>query len=65
MKYRIEIWQYHDITETYESDNIEDVLEWYKLNWWWPYELGDCVFYIYNDNEELSWNEAYKLGFYT
>lgn len=65
MKYKIEIWQYQNITETYESDNIEDVLQWYKLNWRWLYELGNCVFYIYNDNEELSWNEKYKLGFYT
>ena len=34
MKYRIEIWQYQNITETYESDNIEDILKWYKLYWW-------------------------------
>lgn len=64
MKYKIEIWQHQDITEIYESDDIEDVLKWYKLYWWWLYELGDCSFTVYKDNRELSWNEEYKLGFY-
>ena len=64
MKYKIEIWQHNNITESYENDNIEDVLKWFRLKWWWLYELGDCSFSVYEDNRELSWNEEYKLGFY-
>lgn len=64
MKYRIEIWQHHDITETYESNNIEDILKWYKIYWWWIYELGDCSFSVYEDNEVLSFGEKNRLGFY-
>lgn len=64
MKYKIEIWQYHNIADTYESDDIRDVLNWYKNNWHWIYDVGDCAFYVYKDNEELSWDEEYKLGFY-
>ena len=64
MKYKIEIWQYHNITEIYESDNIEDILHWYKVNWWWLYELGNCSFSVYKDKEELSFEEEYRLGFH-
>lgn len=65
MKYRIEIWQYQDVTETYESNDINDVLQWYRIHWRWCYELGDCVFYLYKDDVEFSWDEEYKLGFHT
>lgn len=65
MKYRIEIWQYHNITETYESNDIDDILQWYRIHWYWCYELGDCTFYVYKDDVELSWDEEYKLGFHT
>lgn len=64
MKYRIEIWQHHDITETYESDNIEEILKWYRIYWWWIYELGDCSFSVYEDNKSLSFDEINRLGFY-
>lgn len=64
MKYKIEIWQYHSVVETYESDDIEDVLQWYRCYWWWAHELGDCSFDVYKDGRILSWNEEYKLGFH-
>ena len=64
MKYRIEIWQYHNMTESYESDNIDNVLQWYKVNWRCCYELDGCTFYLYKDGIELSWNEEYRLGFH-
>ena len=60
MKYKIEIWQYHHITETYESDSIEDVVNWYKNTWLWLYELGNCSYSVYKDGEELSWEEERK-----
>lgn len=64
MKYRIEIWQYQNLAESYESDDIEDILKWYKTKWWWVYELGNCSFEVYENNRELSFEEGNKLGFY-
>ena len=63
MKYKIEIWQYYNIVETYESDNIEYVLSWYRANWWLTYENGGCAFSVYMNNEELSFEEKIDLGF--
>lgn len=64
MKYKIEIWQYHVITETYESNDINDILKWYRVHWRWLYELGDCTFCVYKDGVEIPWDEEYKLGFH-
>ena len=64
MKYKIEIWQYHSITTTYESDDIEDVLLWYKAEWYMAYENGFCAFYIYEYDRPLSFDEEYELGFH-
>lgn len=64
MGYKIEIWQYHNITTTYESDDIEDVLLWYKANWYMAYENGFCAFDIYEYDRLLSFDEEYALGFH-
>ena len=64
--YRIEIWQYHSLTETYESDSVEEILDWYKNNnWQYCYECGGCAFDVYKDGIELSFEEEYKLGFHS
>jgi len=65
MKYKIEIWQYYSMVATYESDDIEDVLSWYKIHWWNCYEMGNCVFSIYENDIELDFDEEYKLGFHS
>ena len=42
--YKIEIWQYYSLKETYENDNIKKVLRWYKTNWKDCYEYGGlCI----------------------
>ncbi|MBR6523470.1 MAG: hypothetical protein IKT39_02525 [Clostridia bacterium] len=64
MKYKIEIWQHHHITATFESEDISEVLNWYKANWWWIYEMGDCSFTIYKGDAELTFEEENKLGFH-
>ena len=63
--YKIEIWQYGTITETYESNNVEEVLDWYKWSWRNCYDCGGCAFGVYKDGEELSFDEVYALGFYS
>lgn len=64
MKYKIEIWQWHSISETYESDNIEDILDWYKSNWLYCYEIGQCTFCVYENERELSFEEENSFGFH-
>lgn len=62
--YKIEIWQHWSLVETYEDDNIEEVLRWYKSNWQYCYECGGCAFDLYKDDVELSFDEEYELGFH-
>ena len=64
MKYKIEIWQYQDITATYESDNIQDILSWYRSNWYHSYVMGFCSFSVHENERELSFEEEYEFGFY-
>ena len=62
--YKIEILQYWSLSATYEDDDIEEVLRWYNSNWRYCYELDGCVFYLYKDGVELSFDEEYELGFH-
>ena len=64
MKYRIEIWQYHHLTTSYENDDIKEVLKWYKKHWQANYDCGCCTFYLFKNNKELDFDKYYKLGFY-
>ena len=64
MKYKIEIWQYGSITEIYESENIEDIVAWYKSNWEMCWDMGGCAFEVYENGKQLSFDEEYELGFY-
>ncbi len=64
MKYKIDVWQYGFLRESYESDNIEDVVNWYKENWCYAYQYGLCAIEIYEDGETYPFNKALELGFY-
>ena len=64
MKYKIEIWQWHALSKTYESNNIKDVVEWYKLHWKDCYEQGYCTFCVYENDRQLSFSEEDNLGFF-
>ena len=64
MKYKIEIWKYHRIVDVYESDNIKNVLEWYKEEWQNIYNIGGCTFYLFKNGKELYFDEENELGFF-
>lgn len=64
MKYRIDIWQYGNIADSYESDNIEEVVNWYKENWVDAYEYGLCSMDVYEQRRDIPFEEAVKLGFF-
>ena len=64
MKYRLEIWQYHSITTSYENNNIKKVLKWYIENWKGTYDYGYCTFYLFENNKKLDFDKCYKLGFF-
>ena len=62
--YKIEIWQHHSITKTYENKDVGKVLKWYIKNWQFCYDYGLCTFYLYKDDKELSFDEENELGFF-
>ena len=64
MKYKIEIWIYHAIEDTYESDDVKEVLKWYKNKWQYCFDNDGCSFSLLKNNEELSFEEINKLGFF-
>lgn len=64
MKYKIIIYRYHSIQDSYESNSITDILKWYQDNWQCMHERGECAFDVYEDDRILTFEEKYKLGFY-
>lgn len=53
------------MTEAYESDDIQDILSWYKTEGWCSaYDNGLCSIGVYVDGRGLSFDEGYELGFY-
>lgn len=64
MKYKIEIWQFHSLVETFESDNVNKVLEWYRAEWKMAYDYGQCTFYLYENGKMLDFDTKYDLGFF-
>lgn len=64
MKYKIDIWQYGNIVESYESNDIEEVVDWYKENWFNAYEYGLCTIDVYEPRRDIPFEEAVKLGFF-
>ena len=64
MKYKIDVWQWGSIRESYECDDIKEAVDWYKENWSGAYDNGLCAVEIYEDGENYSFDEAFELGFY-
>lgn len=64
MRYRIEIWQYHHLTTSYENDDIKEVLKWYKKYWQANYDFGNCAFYLFKNNKQLDFDKCNDLGFF-
>ena len=64
MKYKIDIWQYGNIVESYESDDIKEIVNWYKENWSSAYEQGLCSIDVYEPRKDIPFEEAVKLGFF-
>lgn len=64
MKYKIEIWQFHSLVETFESDDVKEVLEWYRKEWKMAYDYGQCTFYLFRNGVKLDFDTIYKLGFH-
>ena len=65
MKYKIEIWRFHAIIDTFESSDINEILKWYKEEYQYMYDMGECTFYVYINNKELDYDEEKELGFFT
>ena len=64
MKYKIEIWQFHSITDTHKSNTIKEILKWYREKWQIAFEYCNCTFYVYKNGKLMEFDELFKLGFY-
>ena len=62
--YKIDIWQYRVIVETFENKDIQEVLNWYLENWQLFYNYDDCAFSVYENNIEIGYDREYELGFH-
>lgn len=63
LKYKIEIWRFH-IIDTFKSNDINEILKWYREKYQYMYDMGECAFYVYIGNKELGFDEEEKLGFF-
>ena len=61
--YKINIWRYRRIVDKFESDNLEDLQEWYNENWMWDYEYGECAIDLFYLGKSLSWEDKKEIGF--
>lgn len=64
MKYKIVIWCWREIKDFYESEDLQDVRDWFLRNWYTSYDNGFCAFDVYEGDRQLSFEEEYDLGFY-
>ena len=64
MRYRIEIWQYHNISDIYENNDIREIKSWYERKWKPSLCGGNCTFYVYEHGRRISFDVLYDLGFY-
>lgn len=66
--YRIEIYRRYKngvaIKEVAESDDIDEILFWFRDNWYICVEKGACYFYLYKNGKKLTYTETKELGFY-
>lgn len=64
MKYKVDIWQWGHIIESYECNDIEEAADWYKESWYLAYDNGLFAVEVYENGEEYPFDQAVKLGFY-
>jgi hypothetical protein len=64
MIYRIEIRHHLSLVEVCEADDIQEILAWYRFNWYSTCDSGLCVFHVYRYGIELTLDELCDLGFY-
>ena len=64
MRYRIEIWIIGHCNAYFESDSIDDILQYYNDNYRSLFEYGGCAFDIYDNGRLLTFKEEYDLGFH-
>lgn len=62
--YKIEIWQWGNLSEAYEAEDIQDILAWFKWYWYDTYDSGNCSFIVFKNGIELDFDKLDETGFY-
>lgn len=55
---------YGTVTDTFESNELNEILTWWRRNHLLDYDNGHNTFYLYKNGKELDFDEVYELGFY-
>ena len=54
--YKIEYWRFHSCKQRKEFTNKRKAQNWLKNSgWWMDYDRGDCMIYIYKNEEKIDW----------
>lgn len=54
--YKIERWRYHICVETQTFSNKKKAQKWLKESGWWiQFDYGECMIYIYKNNQKIDW----------
>lgn len=63
-EYRIEIWRYHSVVDSFSSDDILNIREWWLDEWYITWCYGECAVEVYKNDRPMSFEELSSLGFY-
>lgn len=65
-EYRIEIWQYHFVTDSFSSYDIFNIRNWWLDKWYAAQRYGECSLEVYKNDRPMpmSCEELGNLGFY-
>lgn len=62
-EYRIEIWQYHFVTDSFSSYDILNIRNWWLDRWYAVWCYGECTLEVYKNDRPMSREELSNLGF--
>ena len=64
--YKIEYWRFHQCRQREVFTNKRKAQKWLRESGWWiDFDMGDCMIYIYKNEEEINfvkdkgWRSAY------
>ena len=56
MKYRIEVYVYHEVVDEFETDSLKEARKWWRKNWKKAEDFGNafCEWYVDDKRQTIS-----------